>query len=172
MSTSQKGQGISRLSFVLLLVLVLLLSGCAVRVIPLGSSPAHPAQPVSSDDATPTATPSPRGGATVSGQAMVEQIQILFLESFPVQVTAVVSGYLPDGCTRIVDTNVEQQEDSFIVTISTARPADAMCTMALVPFEESISIPVQGLPAGDYTIAANGVTVTFTLDVDNVLTEE
>lgn len=102
----------------------------------------------------------------------VERIDVQILESFPVQVQAVVSGNLPDGCTEIVDTNVLQVDNTFEIAFETERPADAMCTEALEPFQETVSIPVEGLPAGSYTIAAGATSVDFTLDVDNVLPEE
>ena len=35
------------------------------------------------------------------GTATVETIQVLMLESFPVQVKVVATGYLPDSCTEI-----------------------------------------------------------------------
>ena len=38
-----------------------------------------------------------------------------------------------------------------------------------VPFEDTIPLDVYDLPAGAYTVDVNGVTNTFTLDVDNVL---
>jgi inhibitor of cysteine peptidase len=162
-----------RLVLLSLFTIVFLLSGCGVRVIPVGAPAEDPGRPVSSDDPTPALPVEvPIEGEVVSGQAMVEEIQILMLESFPVQVVAVVSGYLPDGCTRLTSAEVEQEDDTFVVTLSTVRPADAMCTMALVPFEESITLPVHGLEAGDYTVVANGVSATFTLDVDNILDEE
>jgi inhibitor of cysteine peptidase len=46
-----------------------------------------------------------------------------------------------------------------------------MCTQIVVPFEESIPLDVVGLPAGTYTVDVNGVTGSFTLDVDNQLPE-
>ncbi len=109
------------------------------------------------------------GGEVISGEANVESIQILMLESFPVQINVIVKGYLPDGCTQI--DRIKQGEDAATntlrVKITTTRPADAMCTAALEPFEEVVSLDVYGLAAGTYTVDVNGVTDTFTFDVDN-----
>lgn len=126
--------------------------------------------------ATPTAPPpavEPPSGGTVRGEAIVDAIDILILESFPVQVQVLARGYLPDGCTQI-DTvsqidgvGQEPGDQAFTVTITTIRPADAICTQALVPFEETFSLDVYGLPAGTYTVDVNGVTGTFELAVDN-----
>ncbi len=107
-------------------------------------------------------------GGTIHGEATVEAIDILILESFPVQINVVAQGYLLDGCTEIDEILRERTDQTFQVTITTTRPADAMCTEALVPFEETFSLDVYGLPAGTYTVDVNGITGTFELAVDNI----
>ena len=121
---------------------------------------------------SPTATPEqepPGDGGVVEGEAIVETIEILLLESFPVQVNVVATGYLADGCTYVDEVVTERQGDTFDVTIATVRDAGAVCTLATVPFEQTIALDVVGLEAGTYTVDVNGVTGTFTLDVDNEL---
>jgi inhibitor of cysteine peptidase len=118
--------------------------------------------------AAPTpGAPEPTGAGVIRGQAIVEEIDIQILESFPVQVHVVARGYLPDGCTEIDEIEKTRAEQTFQVTITTVRPADAVCTEALVPFEEVISLDVLGLEAGIYTVDVNGVTGSFELSVDN-----
>jgi inhibitor of cysteine peptidase len=131
--------------------------------------------------ATPTAVDSPTAYApatqaptepsddgVVEGVASVEDIDILILESFPVQVNVVARGNLPDGCTTIDQVTQERDGNTFRVTITTVRPVGMVCTEALVPFERVIDLDVYGLPAGVYTVDVNGVSDTFELAVDNV----
>jgi inhibitor of cysteine peptidase len=113
----------------------------------------------------PTTVPS---GEMLHGEAVVEEIEILILESFPVQIHVIARGNLPDGCTEIDEIQEARTADGFQVTITTVRPADAMCTEALVPFEEVIALDVLGLPAGTYQVDVNGVTGSFELTRDNV----
>lgn len=126
-------------------------------------------EPVSSDD--PTAIPNegkPDAAENIIiGDAMVESIDIMIMESFPVQVSMHVTGYLGDGCTTLGDITTKQDGETFSVHIFTERPADMMCTQQLVGFEENVALDVVGLPAGTYTVDVNGVTNTFTLDMDN-----
>ena len=119
---------------------------------------------------TPTLMPTPAGSA--SGTAIVDSIQINILESFPVQVNVIARGELPDGCTQINDITTERQNDTFNITITTLRPADADCTQAIVPFAETISLDVVDLPAGTYTVDVNSIRGSFTLDMDNSLQAE
>ena len=110
-------------------------------------------------------------GGLIHGEATVETISILILESFPVQVNVVAQGHLPDGCTEIDEIHQERTDQDFQVRITTVRPADAMCTQALEPFEETISLDVYGLPAGDYTVDVNGTAGEFALAADNLIPE-
>jgi inhibitor of cysteine peptidase len=135
-------------------------------------NPAVEARPFPFDVSGPPMPP-PNGEA-VTGIAPVEKIQLQIMESFPIQVAVLVEGYLPDGCTEIdqIDQTFTEEANTFFVEITTVRPTDAMCTQAIVPFEQRISLDVRGLPAGTYTVDVNGVTDTFTFDVDNELSEE
>jgi inhibitor of cysteine peptidase len=111
-------------------------------------------------------------GKVITGKARVEEIEIMILESFPVQINVVARGNLPDGCTTIDRIEQERQGNTVLVTITTVRPADQACTEALVPFEEVISLDAAGLAAGTYTVDVNGVRDTFELAVDNSLPDE
>ncbi len=107
----------------------------------------------------------------VFDDAMVEDVQVLVMESFPVQVSAVASGYVSDGCTVIDEDHITVQRvgNVFDVTLRTMRPKDAMCTQAIEPFEVTIPLDVYGLEKGVYTVDVNGVNDTFELQTDNVL---
>lgn len=103
--------------------------------------------------------------------AVVDDIEILMMESFPLQVSVVATGYVPDGCTVIDQENIGVTRDgtTFYISLKTKRPADAMCTQALEPFEVTIPLDVYGLEAGVYTVDVNGVTDTFEFTMDNVI---
>jgi hypothetical protein len=101
-------------------------------------------------------------------KAQVNEIEILILESFPVQVQVLVKGNFINGCERIKAINTEKSDNTFIITITTHFIGE-ICTEALVPFEETIPLEVEGLPAGIYTVDAHGLTATFELITDNVV---
>ena len=108
-------------------------------------------------------------GEFIRGEAVVEDVEILFLESFPLGVHAVASGYLPDPCTEIDEISVERKRNHFEVLITTLREAEVMCAQVLEAFEQNIPLDVYGLPAGDYTVTVNGVDAEFTFLQDNSL---
>ncbi|PIR87873.1 MAG: hypothetical protein COU10_02155 [Candidatus Harrisonbacteria bacterium CG10_big_fil_rev_8_21_14_0_10_45_28] len=106
--------------------------------------------------------------AVVEGEAMVLSVEIFILESMPIQIKAVVRGDFADGCTEMGEISQSFENNVFIVKMLTVRERDAMCTEALVPFSETITLEnTVGLKAGEYSVLVNGVEDKFTLDADN-----
>lgn len=144
------------------------LSACASPAEPAPSPTPNPNQPVSSDDPTPTPEPTLNPDEFTFEEAPVESVDVVFLESFPLQVHVVASGSLSNGCKSIHDSSVQRQGSTFKVTLTAAvQTGDIACTEALVPYQENIPLDVYGLPAGEYTVNVNGVTTSFTFEQDN-----
>ena len=101
------------------------------------------------------------------GLASVDEIEILILESFPVQINVIARGSLPDPCTEISEVLQEREGNTFFITIKTYR-SPGLCIQVLAPFEEIIPLEVYGLPAGTYIVDVNGVQDIFVLEVDNI----
>jgi hypothetical protein len=156
--------------FVLIILLALLLASCG------SEEPETPTPTEIADLPAPTSTAAPATLAPLTepvfGLANVESVEILILESFPVQIHVVAQGTLPNGCTMIDDITIQQEGSVFDVAVTTVREPEQVCTEAEVPFEEVIPLDVLGLEAGTYTVVVNGVEGSFTLDMDNIIQEE
>ncbi len=113
-------------------------------------------------------TQPPTTGEVVIGQAPVDSFDILLMESFPLQAAIVVRGSLPDGCTQLGEMTQVREGNVLRVTIQTQRPSEAICTMALVPFEQRYTLDILGLERGEYSVEVNGVKGSLRLDVDNI----
>src|SRR5690349_23474620 len=97
-----------------------------------------------------TATPSPIVTEVPTGvrAATVNSLDILLLESFPVQVNAVIRGDLPDAaCTKIASVDQVREGNIFRLTLVTVTDPLARCAQALTPFEQVVSLDVKDLPA-------------------------
>jgi thiol-disulfide isomerase/thioredoxin len=147
---------------VAVLGLLVFVAGCK-KVVPTSETPAaNTNAPVTITDTVNT-----NSSATIDGTAIVKALEILILESFPVQVHAMVRGDLPDACTKVGDIMKSRSGNTFTVRVATTRPADALCAQVITRFEESIPLDVIGMKAGTYTVDVNGVRNTFELAVDN-----
>ncbi|MGB3906970.1 MAG: hypothetical protein WBL02_00880 [Methanomethylovorans sp.] len=154
-----------RSNYLLILIsiaMAILISGCSCQPEIVNND---------SNDTSGNQTPFPgvNNEEFITGVAPVNDVQVLILESFPVQVNVEAMGYLPDGCTTIGNTTIRKDSNTFYVEISTIRPRDAFCTQALVPFTKSVSLDVYGLEKGIYNVDVNGKTASFELSVDNIL---
>lgn len=100
----------------------------------------------------------------------VDSVQVMIMESFPVQVSISVSGNKSVPCVELLPAAVARKDNVFTVVMAETvlGPAES-CIAVLDPFEEVVSLDVLGLSAGDYTVVVNGVEAEFTLDMDNGL---
>lgn len=117
--------------------------------------------PATSGDTQPPAD----GEAVITGVAPVNTVDVAVMESFPLQAQAIVSGDLPDGCTELAGSTQRLDGTTISVTLTTSRPAEAECTLALVPFETVVPLDILGLYAGTYTVEVNGVTASTPIEI-------
>ena len=107
------------------------------------------------------------------GEASVTSVTTSFQESFPLGVRVDVSGDLPDACTELGDVLQSKDGKDFVVTLQTKRPLDMQCAQVLSAFDTSFVLEgTDGLPKGDYSVVVNGVSSTFTFEVDNFISNE
>jgi hypothetical protein len=113
----------------------------------------------------PAATPSPT--PPLDDTIVVDRVEVVILESFPVQVQAIVHGTLPDACAFIQQAEQVRRDNVFEVTLTPAWQANARCAPDRTPFEHTVPLDVVGLPAGTYVVEAHGARGTFALSTPN-----
>ncbi|HSM71001.1 MAG TPA: SH3 domain-containing protein, partial [Anaerolineales bacterium] len=127
-------------------ILILMVSAC-------GPVMGIPQQPQIEPNATP-----------IVGMAIVQSVEIHFIEHAPPKVSAVVRGQLPDaGCTTIAAIDQTRDGNTFHLVIMTTTDPLALCAPALTPFEETILLDTSELPAAKYIVSANGIEASFEL---------
>lgn len=109
------------------------------------------------------------------GEASVTSVSTSLQESFPMGVRVSVSGDLPDACTELGDImqSRDGKDGDFVVNLQTKRPLDMQCAQVLSAFDTSFILEgTDGLLKGDYNVVVNGVSSTFTFEVDNFVSNE
>lgn len=103
----------------------------------------------------------------VSRPAQVQSVDIQFVNSDPVQAKAVVRGNLTEACSTLGESQVQYAANAFQITVFVNSRADIGCVQVTTPFETTIPLDTKYLPAGNYTVTANGVSTVFALPSEN-----
>lgn len=109
----------------------------------------------------------PLAANMVSYPVTVTKLDVVNLESFPERVQARVAYELANGCAVLDTPTITKTGNAFTITMSSRGEKDANCTQALVPGEIVIEVPVEGLPAGKYSVKVGTTTKSFTLSAEN-----
>jgi len=111
-----------------------------------------------------TETPAADDVERVEVLAPIEQIDVRFLESFPVQYRLDVTSGLPGGCAAFESIEVVRDGTTFTVTVTNTEPApdqEIACTM-IYGYHESTADLGNDLESGtEYTVNVNDKTTTF-----------
>lgn len=92
--------------------------------------------------------------------ATVEQVSATYESSPAPHARVVISGTLNDGATRIHDIRQQRIAGGVTLSVITARPRDAVASLAIIPFERVTTVDLQGQSAGPFSISANGMATT------------
>ena len=143
------------LSFVVMFALVI--SGCGIRYDPDPNDPVI--QTPGGEEPIPV-EPEPPSGEMIRGEVFISDTQLLIMESFPVQIMLNIKGELPTPCNIFRgEVSPPNEENEIHVDAYSEVEEGAICITVMEPFEENVSIPMQGAPDGTYTIWVNGELV-------------
>ena len=108
----------------------------------------------------PSVTSTPQ---TVSREAQVQRVEVQMSPTNPSQASAVVHGVLTESCAKLGESQVQYALHTFQIRVYALSPGDIGCAPVTTPFETIIPLDTKDLPAGRYTIIANGVYAAFTI---------
>ena len=110
----------------------------------------HTAQPV-----PPIAEP------TFHDQVLVDEVDVLVMESYPAQISLHVKGS-HGGCEYPVQVEQTRVGNTITVEIFREMPLAVACPMILLSYEDNIRLD-GSFESGDYTIIVNGFVVDVTI---------
>ena len=105
-------------------------------------------------------TPAPQ---TASREAQVISVQLQVGSGEHPPVNAIVRGNLSESCAVLGQSQVQYAANTFQIKVLAVSPVDRGCAQAVTPFETTIPLNTAGLPAGTYTVIANGVSAVFNI---------
>lgn len=94
----------------------------------------------------------------------IETVDVVLMESQPVQASVRVRGYLPDSCHMFAGLEQRRDGNTFVVELEMTRVggADAVCLQRIEIVEQTIALGA--LPRGDYRVTVNGIERSFRVD--------
>ncbi|HLV35432.1 MAG TPA: hypothetical protein VKY59_09975 [Spirillospora sp.] len=109
----------------------------------------------------PVEPPDSSEGHTIRSYTNITSVEVIVMESMPMQLQLRVSGEHADGCELPVVVEQERRGNTVIVEIYREMPADLFCPMILQPYNDII--PLGTFEPGDYVFQVNDYTVERTL---------
>ena len=154
--------GARQLTPYVVLLIGLLLAACSAAAVEQPPEPVQvetplPDQPV---DSSPSSTPVPAtGGALRQGPIYVDEVELVMMESFPVQVRLILRGSLPNPCSSLAwEVEEPDSQGRIVVQAYSLQEADLACIQVLEPMEESV--PLGAFTQGSFSVWLNGERVT------------
>lgn len=134
------------------ILLIAILNGCMTS----------PDSPVSNDSPIQPSQsdylPSPADGSLLRGEVYLDSVELLTLESFPLQFTLALKGSLPTPCHNLrIAVSPPDSRNKILVDIYSVTNPDEICTQVLEPFE--VNFPLGSFPTGAYSLWVNGEMV-------------
>ena len=99
---------------------------------------------------------------TVRSLTVIESVDALLMESFPVQINLNVTGFQPDGCDFPVVVDQRREGNEVFVDIYREMPLAVMCPAVLRSYEATIHLD-GGFEPGMYTIHVNDQVIEVTI---------
>lgn len=110
----------------------------------------------------PTASPAgPLEDGMIHQLAQVDAVAAQLSPLDPTKADITISGLLHDGATQVQDIQQQKLADGFVITVTTMRPKNATASLALIPFDRTLQISLEGMPKGLCKVMVNGVATTF-----------
>lgn len=114
-----------------------------------------------------TKTASPPAASGLADDSLVHklaQVDSVAAKLSPLDATKaeiIISGLLHDGATQVENIQQQKLADGFVITVTTVRPKNATASLAIIPFDRTITVSLADMPKGWCKIMVNGVATTL-----------
>lgn len=122
------------------------------------SYPNAPSYPNDSGTGQQPYAPQPGDAALTRGEVQLDSVDVLVMESYPVQIMLALRGSLPTPCNQLrVAANPPDQKNRILVDVYSVIDPEQICTQVLEPFEANVGLG--SFQPGHYTVWVNGEMV-------------
>ena len=104
----------------------------------------------------------PPGDTIMRRPVVIDSVEVLVLESYPMQLQLNISGHQNDACNVPVQVEQRREGNTVYVEIYRLHNPAMMCPFALLQYHDTITLE-GGFESGSYTIHVNDYVVNVTL---------
>lgn len=111
---------------------------------------------------------------TTTERAVITSVDIRFRETFPVQVELLLDGVFSTTCEELGTIDQIKDATGFTVDVFVNQTYGTNCEEREIPFVDR-SVLLEGVDTlykGEYSVNVNGISKTFILNSDNIITDE
>jgi len=150
------------------LLIFWILTACSQTSEPTASPTTVP-DPTKESAAEPTAVlASEPDVIIVSSEVVVDKISVQKADEDEEDIQVIIQGHTSNTCTEVDEVTISKEGDTFKLVFQTLYLTDQECKEETVPFEETVTLDIQGLPAGTYAITS-GVFEYFDVGSDTAV---
>ncbi|MCJ7703682.1 MAG: NBR1-Ig-like domain-containing protein [Anaerolineales bacterium] len=120
-------------------------------------TPAPTETNTSEPESVPTPTVEVVQTPILSTEVVVEEISVQQVDEDNAEIEIRVQGFTSNTCTTVDNVTVSRDEDVFSLQVETSFSPDIECENTPVPFDERLSVSIQGLEPGTYLLASGAV---------------
>lgn len=122
-------------------------------------NPSYPNAPGDTMPANQNFAPSPSDEGMTRGEVYLDGVQLLTLESFPLQFMLNLKGNLPTPCHQLrIAVSPPDAENKVNIEVYSIADPDQTCVQVLAPFE--VNYALGSFPSGTYSLWVNDIKVT------------
>jgi hypothetical protein len=148
-------------TLLILATLSIIITACAAPTEPPASpstSPTMPPVPTSIPPQNGDLVPSPADSTLSRGEAHLDSVELLTMESFPLQFTLALKGGMPNPCHHLrVAVSPPDVQNKIDVDVYTVVDPTAICAQVIQEFD--VNFQLGSYPTGHYTLFVNGQKV-------------
>jgi hypothetical protein len=93
--------------------------------------------------------------------APIHEVEVYFMESFPIQVGVYIKGGLRDGCTTFNDINTVREGSAINIEVTTQHPRGISCPPVYNYFEKNLNLGSDFTQGTTYILNVNDYSTTF-----------
>ena len=104
------------------------------------------------------------GHQSIAREAVIESLTVNYPEDYPEYVSFRIKGYLPESCLAVDRIDINQNENTFEITVVVGMQNNVDCIQEAQYFDKEYLLSTEGMPSDTYAVTAGEHTIHFLVE--------